>query len=81
MDQMSFDDLINEKQNEYDKNKWYALCYYDKVGKKKVPKQIRANRDISILEEFKERLEERNPDTEYSIKTTKEFDKIREERR
>ncbi|BCG66450.1 hypothetical protein [Staphylococcus phage vB_SsapH-Golestan101-M] len=58
---------------------WYALCYYDKVGKKKVPKQIRANRDISILEEFKERLEERNPDTEYRIKTTKEFDKIRKE--
>lgn len=60
---------------------WYALCYYDKVGKKKVPKQIRANRDISILEELKERLEESNPDTEYSIKTTKEFDKIRKERR
>lgn len=60
---------------------WYALCYYDKVGKKKVPKQIRANRDISILEELKERLEEGNPGTEYSIKTTKEFDKIRKERR
>lgn len=57
---------------------WYALCYYAKVGKKKVPKQIRANRDITILEELKERLEERNPDIEYSIKTTKEFDKIRE---
>ena len=53
MGQMSFDDLINEKQNEYNKNKWYALCYYDKVGKKKVPRQIRANRDISILEELK----------------------------
>ena len=77
MDQMSFDDLINEKQNEYDKNKWYALCYYDKVGKKKIPRQVRAHRDISVLEELKERLEERNPDKEYAIKTTLEFDKIR----
>ena len=77
MDQMSFDDLINEKQNEYDKNKWYALCYYDKVGKKKIPRQVRAHRDISVLEELKERLEERNPDKEYDIKTTLEFDKIR----
>ena len=57
---------------------WYALCYYDKVGRKKVPKQVRAHRDISVLEELKERLEERNPDTEYTIKTTKQFDKIRE---
>ena len=77
MDQMSFDDLINEKQNGYDKNKWYALCYYDKVGKKKIPRQVRAHRDISVLEELKERLEERNPDKEYDIKTTLEFDKIR----
>ena len=77
MDQMSFDDLINKKQNEYDKNKWYALCYYDKVGKKKIPRQVRAHRDISVLEELKERLEERNPDKEYDIKTTLEFDKIR----
>ena len=77
MDQMSFDDLINEKQNEYDKNKWYALCYYDKVGKKKIPRQVRAHRDITVLEELKERLEERNPDKEYDIKTTLEFDKIR----
>ena len=75
MDQMSFDDLINEKQKEYDKNKWYALCYYDKIGKKKMPRQVRANRDISVLEELKERLEERDPDKEYSIKTTREFDK------
>ncbi|WFG33751.1 hypothetical protein YN120080_34 [Staphylococcus phage vB_SauM_JDYN] len=59
-------------------SEWYALCYYDKVGKKKKPKQVRAHRDISVLEELKERLEERNPDTEYAIKTTKEFDKIRE---
>ena len=57
---------------------WYALCYYDKVGKKKKPKQIRAHRDISVLEELKERLQERNPDTEYAIKTTKQFDKIRQ---
>ena len=57
---------------------WYALCYYDKVGRKKVPKQVRAHRDISVLEELKDRLEERNPDTEYSIKTTRQFDKIRE---
>lgn len=77
MDQMSFDDLINEKQNEYDKNKWYALCYYDKIGKKKIPRQVRAHRDISVLEELKERLEERNPDKEYDIKTTLEFDEIR----
>lgn len=77
MDQMSFDDLINEKQNEYDKNKWYALCYYDKVGKKKIPRQVRAHRDISVLEELKERLEERNPDKEYDVKTTLEFDEIR----
>ena len=77
MGQMSFDDLINEKQNEYDKNKWYALCYYDKVGKKKIPRQVRAHRDISVLEELRERLEERNPDKEYDIKTTLEFDEIR----
>ena len=77
MDQMSFDDLINEKQNEYDKNKWYALCYYDKIGKKKIPRQVRAHRDISVLEELRERLEERNPDKEYDIKTTLEFDEIR----
>ena len=77
MGQMSFDDLINEKQNEYNKNKWYALCYYDKVGKKKIPRQVRAHRDITVLEELKERLEERNPDKEYDIKTTLEFDEIR----
>ena len=77
MNQMSFDDLINEKQNEYNKNKWYALCYYDKVGKKKIPRQVRAHRDISVLEELRERLEERNPDKEYDIKTTLEFDEIR----
>ena len=58
-------------------SEWYALCYYDKVGKKKKPKQIRAHRDISVLEELRERLEERNPDKEYDIKTTLEFDKIR----
>lgn len=77
MGQMSFDDLINEKQNEYNKNKWYALCYYDKVGKKKIPRQVRAHRDISVLEELRERLEERNPDKEYDVKTTLEFDEIR----
>lgn len=75
MDQMSFDDLINEKQNEYNKNRWYALCYYDKVGKKKIPRQVRAHRDISFLEDLKDRLEEQNPDKEYAIKTTREFDK------
>uniref|UniRef100_A0AAU6MX83 Uncharacterized protein n=1 Tax=Staphylococcus phage 184DA TaxID=3110532 RepID=A0AAU6MX83_9CAUD len=58
-------------------SEWYALCYYDKVGRKKVPKQVRAHRDISVLEELKERLEERNPDTEYTVKTTKQFDKER----
>ena len=58
-------------------SEWYALCYYDKVGKKKVPRQIRAHRDVSILEDLKERLEEQNPKEEYAIKTTKEFDKIR----
>ena len=79
MDQMSFDDLINEKQNEYNKNRWYALCYYDKIGKKKMPRQVKAHRDISVLEELKERLEERNTDKEYAIKTTQEFDKIRKE--
>ena len=77
MGQMSFDDLINEKQNEYNKNKWYALCYYDKVGKKKIPRQVRAHRDISVLAELRERLEERNPDKEYDVKTTLEFDEIR----
>ena len=58
-------------------SEWYALCYYDKVGKKKVPRQVRAHRDISVLEELKDRLEERNPDTEYKIATTKQFDKER----
>ena len=77
MDQMSFDDLINKQENEYHKNRWYALCYYDKVGKKKIPRQVRAHRDISVLEELRERLEERNPDKEYDIKTTLEFDEIR----
>ena len=77
MNQMSFDDLLNEKEVEYNKNRWYALCYYDKVGKKKIPRQVRAHRDITVLEELKERLEERNPDKEYDIKTTLEFDKIR----
>ena len=77
MDQMSFDDLINKQENEYHKNRWYALCYYDKVGKKKIPRQVRAHRDISVLEELKERLEERNSEKEYSIKLTSEFDKER----
>ena len=58
-------------------SEWYALCYYDKVGKKKKPKQIRAHRDISVLEELRERLEERNPDKEYDIQTTTYFDKLR----
>ena len=75
MDQMSFDDLINEKEIEYNKNRWYALCYYDKVGKKKVPRQVKAHRDISVLEDLKERLEERDPEKEYAIKLTSEFDK------
>ena len=75
MDQMSFDDLINEKETEYNKNRWYALCYYDKLGKKKVPRQVKAHRDISVLEDLKERLEERNPEKEYAIKLTSEFDK------
>lgn len=56
---------------------WYALCYYDKVGKKKIPRQVRAHRDISVLEELKDRLEERNPDKEYKIATTKQFDRER----
>ena len=77
MDQMSFDDLIREKETEYNKNRWYALCYYDKLGKKKVPRQVKAHRDITVLEDLKERLEERNPDKEYSVKTTREFDKER----
>ena len=77
MDQMSFDDLINKQENEYHKNRWYALCYYDKVGKKKIPRQVRANRDISVLEELRERLEERNPEKEYAIKLTTYFDKLR----
>lgn len=75
MDQMSFDDLINEKETEYNKNRWYALCYYDKVGKKKIPRQLKAHRDISVLEDLKERLEERDPEKEYAIKLTSEFDK------
>ena len=75
MDQMSFDDLINEKQNEYNKNRWYALCYYDKLGKKKVPRQVKAHRDITVLEDLKERLEERDPTIEYAIKLTQEFDR------
>lgn len=58
-------------------SEWYALCYYDKISRKKVPKQVKAHRDISVLEELKDRLEERNPDTEYVIKTTKQFDKER----
>ena len=75
MDQMSFNDLINEKETEYNKNRWYALCYYDKLGKKKMPRQVKAHRDISVLEDLKERLEERNPEKEYAIKLTSEFDK------
>ncbi|WZK93715.1 hypothetical protein [Staphylococcus phage SpP] len=75
MEQMSIDDLINEKENEYNKNRWYALCYYDKVGKKKIPRQVKAHRDITVLEELKERLEERNSEKEYAIKLTSEFDK------
>ena len=75
MDQMSFDDLINKQETEYNKNRWYALCYYDKLGKKKVPRQVKAHRDISVLEDLKERLEERNPEKEYAIKLTSEFDK------
>ena len=75
MDQMSFDDLINEKETEYNKNRWYALCYYDKLGKKKVPRQVKAHRDITVLEDLKERLEERNPEKEYAIKLTSEFDR------
>ena len=75
MDQMSFDDLINEKEIEYNKNRWYALSYYDKLGKKKIPRQVKAHRDITVLEDLKERLEERNPEKEYAIKLTSEFDK------
>lgn len=75
MDQMSFDDLINEKEVKYNKNRWYALCYYDKPGKKKIPRQVKAHRDISVLEDLKERLEEREPEKEYAIKLTSEFDK------
>ncbi|UXR08253.1 hypothetical protein [Staphylococcus phage vB_ScaM-V1SC04] len=58
-------------------NEWYALCRYDKVGRKKIPRQIRAHRDVSVLRDLKERLEEQNPKEEYKIKTTKEFDRIR----
>ena len=75
MDQMSFDDLINEKEIEYNKNRWYALCYYDKLGKKKIPRQVKAHRDITVLEDLKERLEEREPEKEYAIKLTSEFDR------
>ena len=75
MYQMSFDDLINEKEVKYNKNRWYALCYYDKLGKKKIPRQVKAHRDISVLEDLKERLEEREPEKEYAIKLTSEFDK------
>ena len=75
MDQMSFDDLINEKETEYNKNRWYALCYYDKLGKKKIPRQVKAHRDITVLEDLKERLEERDPEKEYAIKLTSEFDR------
>ena len=75
MDQMSFDDLINEKEVKYNKNRWYALCYYDKLGKKKIPRQVKAHRDISVLEDLKERLEERDPEKEYAIKLTSEFDR------
>ena len=75
MDQMSFDDLINEKETEYNKNRWYALCYYDKIGKKKIPRQVKAHRDITVLEDLKERLEERDPEKEYAIKLTSEFDR------
>lgn len=75
MDQMSFDDLINEKETEYNKNRWYALCYYDKLGKKKIPRQVKAHRDVSVLEDLKERLEERDPEKEYAIKLTSDFDR------
>ena len=75
MDQMSFDDLIREKETEYNKNRWYALCYYDKLGKKKMPRQVKAHRDITVLEDLKERLEERDPEKEYAIKLTSEFDR------
>ncbi|ACB89151.1 gpORF158 [Staphylococcus phage A5W] len=58
-------------------NEWYALCYYNKIGKKKIPRQIKAHRDVSVLEDLKDRLEEQNLKEEYKIKTTKEFDKER----
>lgn len=56
-------------------DKWYALCYYDKVGKKKKPRQIKAHRDISVLEDLKERLIEQGDTREFAIKSTLEFDK------
>lgn len=56
-------------------DKWYALCYYDKVGRKKKPRQIKAHRDISVLEDLKERLIEQGDTREFAIKSTLEFDK------
>lgn len=56
-------------------DKWYALCYYDKVGRKKKPRQIKAHRDIEVLEDLKERLVEQGDTREFAIKSTLEFDK------
>lgn len=56
---------------------WYALCYYKGKGKNKTPYQIRASRNKDKLLEIMERAKERNPDTEFKVKQTREFDKIR----
>ena len=77
MGQMSFDDLIDEKQNEYNKNKWYALCYYKGKGKNKVPYQIQASQYKEKLMDRKDSLEIEYPDREYDIQTTTYFDKLR----
>lgn len=75
MSQMSFDDLMNKEEIEYNKNKWYALCEYKGKGKNKRPYQIQASQYIEKLEDRMVRLQDEHPDREYAIKTTLQFDK------
>lgn len=58
-------------------NTWYALCEYKGKGKNKVPYQLQASVNIDKLEDRMLSLQEQNPDKEYAVKTTKEFDKER----
>lgn len=58
-------------------NIWYALCEYKGKGKGKKPYQIQASQHKEKLLDRKESLEINNPNNEYAVKTTLEFDKER----